>query len=104
MAKQQKERKGDKSRKGKKDKIMYIKRELSTFEELKEDSWSGAIDTLNRIDELELEDEFMQILEEVFFDETPTETELNDFIWFETDIINDMLGRSIDDLFEEEEV
>lgn len=82
---------------------MYIKKELSSFEELKENSWSGATDTLKRIEELELEEEFMQILEEVFGDETPTETELNDFIWFETDIINNMLGRSVEDLFEDEE-
>ena len=82
---------------------MYIKREVSNFEELKENSWSGAIDTLNRIEELEAENEFMQILEEVFCDETPTETEVNDFIWFERDTINDMLGRNADDLFENEE-
>ena len=83
---------------------MYIKSEVNGFEGLKENSWSGAVDTLNRIEELELENEFMQILEEVFCDEIPTETEVNDFIWFETDEINDMLGRSVDDLFEEEEV
>ena len=82
---------------------MYIKKELSSFEELKENSWSGAIDTLNRIETLELEDEFMQILEELFCDEAPTEAEVNDFIWFETDTINDMLGRNAGDLFENEE-
>ena len=82
---------------------MYIKSEVNRFEELKENSWGGAIDTLNRIEKLDLEDEFMQILEEVFCDEVPTETEVNDFIWFEIDTINDMLGRNTDDLFEEEE-
>ena len=82
---------------------MYIKCEVSSFEELKESSWSGATDTLNRIEELELEDEFMQILEEAYCDEMPTETELNDFIWFEADTINDMLGRNAADLFENEE-
>lgn len=82
---------------------MYIKSELNSFEELKRNSWSGAVDTLNRIEELEFENEFMQILEDVFFDEIPTDTELNDFIWFERDTINDMLGRNTDDLFEDEE-
>ena len=82
---------------------MYIKSEIISFEDLKKNSWSGAVDTLNRIEELELEDEFMQILEEVFCDEIPTETEVNDFIRFETDEINDMLGRSVDDLFENED-
>ena len=82
---------------------MYIKSEIISFEDLKKNSWSGAIDTLNRIEKLELEDEFIQILEEVFCDEIPTETEVNDFIWFEIDTINDMLGRNTDDLFENED-
>ena len=82
---------------------MYIKSEISSFEELKENSWGGAVDTLNRIKELGLDDDFMQILEKVFCDEIPTETKINDFIWFETDIINDMLSRTADDLFEDEE-
>ena len=82
---------------------MYIKREVSSFEELKENSWSGATDTLKRIEELELEKKFMEILDEVFYDCELTETELNDFIWFETNEINDMLGRNTSDLFEEEE-
>jgi hypothetical protein len=83
---------------------MYIKKEVDSFEELKENSWSGAVDTLDRIEELELEDEFMEILDIVFDCDEPTETGLNDFIWFETDTINDMLGRSAGDLFKDEEV
>jgi argonaute-like protein implicated in RNA metabolism and viral defense len=82
---------------------MYIKREVSSFEELRENSWSGAVDTLNRIEELGLENEFMEILEEGFYNCEPTETELNDFIWFETDEINNLLGRNTSDLFEDEE-
>ena len=84
---------------------MYIKKEITSFEELKENSWSGAIDTLNRIEELGLEDEFMDVLEEYFdnIEEIPTETEVNDFIWFETDTINDMLVRNCDDLFDDED-
>ena len=84
---------------------MYIKKEITSFEELKENSWSGAIDTLNRIEELGLEDEFMAVLEEYFdnIEEIPTETEVNDFIWFETDTINDMLVRNCDDLFDDED-
>ena len=82
---------------------MYIKKEVSTFEELKENSWSGAIDTLNRIEELGLENEFIQVLEDVFDCDIPTETEVNDFIWFEDNTINDMLDRNAGDLFEHEE-
>jgi hypothetical protein len=85
---------------------MYIKKEITRFEELKENSWSGAVDTLNRIEELKLEDEFMNILEECFDysgDETPTDTDVNDFIWFETEYINELLSRNCDDLFDDEE-
>ena len=84
---------------------MYIKKEITSFEELKENSWSGAIDTLDRIEELKLEDEFMQILEECFDyeNETPTDIDINDFIWFETEYINELLGRNCDDLFDDED-
>lgn len=81
---------------------MTVKKEISGFYELKENSWSGAISTLNRIEELNLEDEFMQVLEEVFVDRTPTETEVNNFIWFETDLINELLGRNTADLYDDE--
>ena len=84
---------------------MYIKREVTSFEELKENSWSGAVDTLNRIEELKLEDEFMDVLEECFDseNETPTDTAVNDFIWFETEYINELLSRNCNDLFDDEE-
>ena len=84
---------------------MYIKKEITSFEELKENSWSGAVDTLNRIEELKLEDEFMNILEECFDyeNETPTDIDINDFIWFETEYINEVLGRNCDDLFDDED-
>ena len=60
---------------------MEIKRECG-FNELQETCWSGAVDTLNTISKHDKEDEFMQYLEEVFSDDIPTETEVNDFIWF----------------------
>ena len=85
---------------------MYIKKEVPTFEELKENSWSGAVNTLNRIEELKLEDEFMNILEECFDyseNETPTDTDVNDFIWFETEYVNELLSRNCNDLFDDEE-
>ena len=71
---------------------MYIKCEVSSFEELKENSWSGALQTLERIEHLDKCDEFMNMLEVFFEGDTPTETELNDFIWFEDDTINEYLG------------
>lgn len=63
------------------------------FYNLFENSWSGAKDTLEDIIKAELEDEFMEHLEMVFgADEEITDTELNDYIWFERDEIYSSLG------------
>ncbi len=61
---------------------MFVKKEIS-FEDLKEICYAGALQNLKEIEEKGKENELMQLLHEVFFDEIPTETELNDFLWFE---------------------
>ena len=71
---------------------MYVKIEMDDFRTLKNNSWSGALDTLKDIEEADKEDELMYLLEEVFTDTTPTETEVNDFLWFERDYIYESLG------------
>lgn len=65
---------------------MFIKKEIS-FEDLKNLCWSGALDTLETIEEEEKEEELMNYLEGIFFDEIPTDTEINDFLWFESTMI-----------------
>ena len=81
---------------------MEIKRECG-FSELQEMCWSGAVDTLNTISKHDKEDEFMQYLEEVFSDDIPTKTEVNDFIWFEDDAIFEALDIILKDGKETEE-
>ena len=71
---------------------MYVKIEMDDFRTLKNNSWSGALDTLKDIEEADKEDELMYLLEEVFADTIPTETEVNDFLWFERDSIYESLG------------
>ena len=71
---------------------MEIIKEVSNFYELKENSWSGALDTLKDIENTDKEDELMALLEEVFMEKTPTETEVNDFLWFERDLIYENVG------------
>ena len=71
---------------------MYVKIEMDDFRTLKNNSWSGALDTLKDIEEADKEDELMYLLEEVFADIIPTETEVNDFLWFERDYIYESLG------------
>ena len=72
---------------------MYVKIEMDDFRTLKNNSWSGALDTLKDIEEADKEDELMYLLEEVVFtDTTPTETEVNDFLWHDRDYIYELLG------------
>ena len=67
------------------------------FEDLYENSWSGAINTLNIIRENDMENELMVHLEDMFFDKIPTETEVNDYLWFESDYIYECLGIDVED-------
>ena len=69
--------------------------DLNRFE-----AWSGAVDTLDKIKDLDLIDELEMLLEEVF-PNGATETELNDMFWFESDYIFECLGVSEEE--EEEE-
>ena len=83
---------------------MKIIKEIDSFNDLMENSWSGAIDTLQDIVNANLEEEFMENLENIYFlGETPTDTELNDFIWFERDTIYSDLGLNENGELEEEE-
>ena len=70
---------------------MYVKIEMD-YRTLKNNSWSGALDTLKDIEEADKEDELMYLLEEIFTDTTPTETEVNDFLWHDRDYIYESLG------------
>lgn len=83
---------------------MKVIKEIDNFNDLMENSWSGAIDTLQDIANANLEEEFMENLENIYFlGETPTDTELNDFIWFERDTIYSDLGLNNNGELEEEE-
>ena len=71
---------------------MEIRKEINGFYELAGMVWSGATDTIADIQNANKEDEFMSFLEEVFCDEVPTDTEVNDFIWHDRDYIYENLG------------
>ena len=71
---------------------MEIKKEINGFNELADMVWSGAMDTIADIQNANKEDEFMNFLEMVFCDEVPTDTTVNDFIWFERDYIYENIG------------
>lgn len=71
---------------------MEIIKEINDFYALMENSWSGAIDTLKDVEEAGKQEELMELLEETFYGETPTETQVNDFLWFDRDYIYESLG------------
>ena len=75
---------------------MRIIREYD-FNDLYENSWSGAIDTLDTIIKNDMENELMEHLEEIFDNQIPTETEVNDYLWFESDYIYECLGIDLED-------
>ena len=71
---------------------MEIRKEINGFYELADMVWSGAIDTIADVQNANKENEFMDFLEMVFCDDVPTETNVNDFIWFERDYIYENIG------------
>lgn len=71
---------------------MEIRTEINGFNELYDMAWSGAVDTIKDIQNANKEDEFMDFLEMVFCDDVPTDTAVNDFIWFERDFIYENIG------------
>lgn len=84
---------------------MYIKQDMD-FNDLMNNCWSGAIDTLKTIEEHDKEDELMECLEDIFgsdFNNIPTMTEINDYLWFEDEFIFECLGISESEEEEEED-
>lgn len=75
---------------------MEIRKEINDFYALADMVWSGAVDTIADIQNADKGDEFMNLLEAVFCDEVPTDTEVNDFIWFERDYIYENIGLTKD--------
>ena len=84
----------------KKEKKMEIKNDFS-FEDLKNECWSGAVDTLDKVEEEGKEEELMDWLQQVFEGDIPTLTEVNDYLRFEEEDVYEALG--IEEEEEEEE-
>ena len=82
---------------------MEIRKEINDFYALADMVWSGAVDTIADIQNANKETEFMNFLEMVFCDEVPTDTAVNDFIWFERDYIYENIGLTEDGELPEEE-
>lgn len=75
---------------------MKIYKEMNTFEELQQMVWSGAVDTLNNIIKHNKKNELIYLLEEMF-PEGATETEINDYLWFDDEHIYECLEIQLED-------
>ena len=76
--------------------------EVNTFDNLLDNSWGQAIDTLKMIDRYVLQEEFMEHMEELFDDyceEPYTDTQINDYIAYEFDVYEWIAEHtSVDDI------
>ena len=63
---------------------MKLTYEINNIDEFK--AWSGAVSTRNAIIKNHKQEEFMFILNDIFPDGC-SETELNDFLWFDDEFI-----------------
>lgn len=70
---------------------MYVKTEVD-YCYLEGHCWGGAAYVIRVIIEHKKVDELLELLDEVFCDDMPTDTELNDYLWFESDSIFEYLG------------
>lgn len=52
---------------------------------------------MQRIEDEQKQDSLMALLNEVFFEEQPDITDVNDYLWFESDDIYECLGISSDE-------
>ena len=76
---------------------MFVKAEINNFRAIAAMAWSGAIDVCKEIIMQGRENEAMCLIEEMFLEEIPTETQLNDFIWFELGYLMNLWGTEDDD-------
>ena len=68
---------------------MKVTREITSFDEF--DAWSGGRDTLQRLRKIGCDDAVFGLVDELFEGEV-SETDINDFLWFEDETITEYLG------------
>ena len=78
---------------------MEIIKETNDFHQLKDELWSGALETMQIIENKDKQNELMTLLEDIFYEATDL-TKINDYLWFDRDDILEQLDINED---EEEE-
>ena len=71
-----------------------VTKEIQNIYQLSDNTWSGGHDTVRTIigHGSPYTDRLEQHLEEMFSDRTPSDTELNDYLWFESEEIYKAIG------------
>lgn len=59
--------------------------------------WSGAVDTVAEIRKAHKIDELQDFLEEYYMGKIPTMTDINDLLWFNSDMVYKCLGMEVED-------
>jgi hypothetical protein len=85
---------------------MEIKQDMD-FNDLRNNCWGQATKILEEISNADKEDDLMYYLEEIYGDEIPTLTEVNDILAYDWEQVYDVIGMSDenedDDDWEDEE-
>ena len=82
---------------------MFVKTEINGFNAIAAMAWSGAVEVCKEIIMQKRENEAMCLIEEMFWEEIPTDTQLNDFIWFELGDLMHLWDTEDDDDEDDEE-
>lgn len=82
---------------------MFVKTEINDFNAVAAMAWSGAVQVCQEIIMQEREDEAMALIEEIFCEDIPSDTQLNDFIWFELGDLMHLWDAEDDEEDDEEE-
>ena len=82
---------------------MFVKTEINGFDAVADMAWSGAVQVCQEIIMQERGDEAMALIEEIFCEDIPSDTQLNDFIWFELGDIMHLWDAEEDDEEDTEE-
>jgi len=77
--------------------MLSVIRDINYWE-LKDELWSGALDTIDTIAENDKLQELICLLEELY-PEPVDITTINDLLWFDDDFIYEQLGINIDNNF-----
>jgi len=75
--------------------MLSIVKEISSFE-LRDELWSGALDTLETITQNDKLQDLMSLLEDLY-PEPVSITTINDLLWFDEDFIFERLGVELED-------